>query len=281
MTTNTGKREANRLARLYKDRQVIADLRKHFTGYDPSDGFSISPGKIAKLPYSKRRGIRAKHEKLQALLKKSPFVDFVTPADPIARKALRKYTGERMRGMKHFIVTKPAAESHVRVVEGNVQIRTQFPGGVAHTERYFMFPSVPRGHTHMLKMFDRMYPKMPPGMYMLQTEKYGDTGGLVEREQLRDEVLRLLEAYDKAKYGENRFMYQIAGFRWLTTHKQGAREQKAKRDEAREGQREYNRKQRERFKQTIAQAKKHKRCSVIIDGKQCKKKAAHKGPHEF
>jgi len=34
---NTGKREAKRLARLFKDRQIIADLRKHFTGYDPKE----------------------------------------------------------------------------------------------------------------------------------------------------------------------------------------------------------------------------------------------------
>lgn len=278
MTASTGKREAKRLARLYKDRQIIADLRKHFTGYDAKDGLSISPKKIAELPYSKRRGIRAKHDKLQALLKKSPFVDFVVPADQIARKALRQFTGERMRGMKHFIVAKPSAESQVRVVEGDVQLRTVFPGGVAHTERFFMFPNIPRGHSHMLKMFDRLYQKMPPGMYVMQTDTYGDTGGLVEKELLRDELLRTLEAYDKAKYGEHRFMFRIAGFRWLTTHKQGAREQKRARDEAREGQREWNRKQRERLQQEI---KNKSRCHAMSDGRRCVKQIGHKGQHRY
>lgn len=274
---STGIREQKRIARLYKDRQLIANLRKYFTGYDAKDGLSLSVQKIAKLPYHKRRGIRIKAEKLQALLSK-PFIDTVKPSDDISRKALRKFTGEKMRNMKAFIVAKPSAESQVRVVEGNVQIRTKFPGGVAHTERYFMFPKVPRGHAHLVKMFDKMYPKMPGGMYVLQTDTYGDTGGLVERELLRDELFRILEAYDKPKYGEHRFMFRIAGFRWLTTHKQGAREQMHKRDEARMGQREWNRKQREKLQQEI---KDKTRCKSVFDGKRCKKETGHSGPHRY
>lgn len=249
------KREAARVARLYKDRQIIADLRKHFTGYDAKDGVSLSPAKIAAMPYSQRRGIRAKHAKLQPLLQK-PFVDFVKADDDISRKALRKFTGERMRGMKHFIVQKPSAESKVRVVDGNVQLRTQFPGEVAFTERFFMFPRTPRGHTDMLKMFDRLYPKMPGGMYVLQTDTYGDTGGIVQREMLRDELQRILEVYDKPKYGEDRFMFRIAGFRWMSTTVHGAAVQQRKRDEAREGQRESNRKKRDQLRREISDRKK-------------------------
>jgi hypothetical protein len=276
MTKKIGKREEKRIARLFKDRQIIADLRKHFTGYDPKDGFSISPAKIAELPYSKRRWMRVKHEKLQALLHK-PFVDFVKPADDISRKALRKFTGEKMHHMKHFIVAKPTAESQVRVVEGNVQLRTQFPGQMSFTERFYMFPRNPRSHTHMLKMFDKMIPTMPKGMYVLQTDTYGDTGDMVERGGLRRELLRLLEAYDKAKYGEHRFMYRIAGFRWFATHKEG-RLQLDKRDDARAGQREWNRKQREKLQAEIAAAKK-KRCPFKQNGKRCVKEAGHRGPH--
>ena len=185
-----------------------------------------------------------------------PFIDFVTPADDIARKALRRFTGEKMRNMKHFIVQKPSAESTVRVVEGNVQLRTQFPGEVAFIERYYMFPRVPRGHSHMLTMFDRMYLKMPPGMYVMQTDTYGDTGGIVQRELLRDELQRILEAYDKPKYGEDRFMYRIAGFRWMSMRIEGAVVQERSRHDARAGQREYNRKRREQLRREIADRKK-------------------------
>jgi hypothetical protein len=275
----TGKREAARLARVFKDRQMIADLRKHFTGYEAREGFSLTPAKIAALPYSTRRALRIKHGKLQALLHK-PFVDFVKPMDDIARKTLRKFTGERMRRMKHFIVQKPSAESTVRVVDGNVQLRTQFPGEVAFTERFYMFPRVPRGHTHMVKMFDKMYSKMPKGMYVLQTDTYGDTGGLVEREQLRDELLKMLEAYDRAKYGEHRFMYRIAGFRWMATFRQG-RLQLNKRDDARAGQREWNRQQREKLRAEIAAAKKKLRCPARLGRHQCVKESGHSGPHQF
>jgi hypothetical protein len=277
MTRSTGKREAKRIERLYKDRQLIANLRKYFTGYDAKDGLSLSVQKIAKLPYSKRRGIRIKASKLQTLLSK-PFIDVVKPSDDISRKALRKFTGERMRGMKAFIVAKPSAESQVRVVEGNVQLRTKFPGEVAFTERFYMFPSIPRGHTHMLKMFDRMFLKMPPGMYVLQTDAYGDTGDIVQREVLRGELMRLLEAYDKAKYAEHRFMYRIAGFRWISTTVKGARDQMIKRDDARAGQREWNRKMRERLQKEIAEAN---RCKAIKNDKRCKKQTGHSGPHRF
>jgi hypothetical protein len=271
------KRELARIARLLKDREALKDLRKHFTGYDPKDGFSLTPEKIYDLPYSQKRALRRKHEKLQALLKK-PFVDLVKPKDDTARKALRKFTGERMRNMKHFIVAKPSAESKVRIVEGNVQLRTQFPGEIAFTERFYMFPKTPRSHTHMLKMFDRMYPKMPEGTYVLQTDTYGDTGGLVPREKLRDELMRMLEAYDKAKYQEHRFMYRIAGFRWFATYRQG-RMQLDKRDDARAGQREWNRKQREKLQQQIVASS---RCKFINNtGKRCKKKAGHDGPHKI
>jgi hypothetical protein len=270
------KRETARLERLFKDRQMVADLRKHFTGYEPAAGYTLTPAKLYKIPYGKKRALRAKHAKLQELLKK-PFVDFVTPADPIARKALRKFTGEKMRNMKHFIVAKPSAESTVRVVEGNVQLRTQFPGDVAFTERFYMFPKVPRSHNHIMKMFDKMYPKMPAGMYVLQTDTYGDTGGLVDRGQLRDELQKMIEAYDRTKYGEHRFMYRIAGFRWFATYRQG-RIQLDKRDDARAGQREWNRKQREKIQQEI---KDKTRCNAMFNGRRCKKEIGHKGPHKY
>jgi hypothetical protein len=272
----TNKRELARVARLLKDREALKDLRKHFTGYDTKDGFSLTPAKIYDLPYSKKRALRRKHEKLKELLNK-PFVDFVKPADPIARKALRKFTGERMRGMKHFIVAKPSAASQVRVVEGNVQLRTQFPGEVAFTERFFMFPKTPRSHHHMLQMFDKMVKRMPTGTYVLQTDTYGDTGSLIDREQLRSELQRMIEAYDKAKYGEHRFMYRIAGFRWFATYRQG-RQQLNQRDDVRAGQREWNRKQREKLQQEI---KDKTRCHSVFDGKRCKKEAGHKGRHQY
>lgn len=249
-----GARETKRIARLYKDRQLIANLRKHFTGYDPKDGYFLTPAKIKVLPYSQKRGLRAKHAKLQTLLSK-PFIDFVKPVDSIARAALRKFTGERMRNMKHFIVQKPSAESKVRVVEGNVQLRTQFSGDVAFTERFYMFPRMARGHSDMIRMFNKLYLKMPPGMYVLQTDSYGDTGGIVERELLLDELQRMLEVYDQSKYGEDRFMYRIAGFRWMSTKLHGAEIQIRKRDEARERQRQYNLKKREELHTEIMTAR--------------------------
>jgi hypothetical protein len=111
----------------------------------------------------------------------------------------------------------------------------------------------------MLKMFDSMYKRMPKGMYVLQTDTYGDTGGAVEREQLREELQRVLHDYDKAKYKENRFMFRVAGFRWMSTKLHGAEIQLTKRDEAREGQRAFNKKKRDQLRREIAATRKRQR----------------------
>lgn len=277
MSKNTGKREAKRIARLYKDRQLIANLRKYFTGYDAKDGISLSVDKIAKLPYSKRRGIRRKAEKLQELISK-PFVDFVKPADDISRKALKDFTGQRMRGQKYFIVAKPSEDSSVRVVEGTVQVRTEFPGEVAHTERFFMFPRSPRGPGDLLKMFDKLFKKMPPGDYDILTRKYDAIMYPVDRGQLRDEVLRLLETYDNPKYGEDRFLHVLTGFRYTAMSTKSGMMQAEKRHDARARQREWNRQQREKVQQEI---KDKTRCAKIFNGRRCKKQAGHKGPHKY
>jgi hypothetical protein len=257
------KRESKRLLRLYKDRQIIADLRKHFEGYSLSDGFSLTPKKIAELPYSKRRSIRRKHDKLQELLKK-PFVDFVTTEDDASRKAVKQYLkvahaspGANMRGLKHFIVPKPSAESNIEVRAGKVQIRQKFPGekGLGHVERFFYFPSTPRGPGHMMQMFDKLYKSMPAGMYEVLTDSYGSIMLPIDREQLRDEVLRLLEAYDNPKYNEDRFLYRIIGFRFTAMTVKNAMIAAEKRIDARAGQREHNRKIRERIAKEISEAK--------------------------
>lgn len=255
----TKRREEKRLERLYKDRQIIADLRKHFEGYGTKEGFSLSPEKIAKIPYSQKRGMRAKHKKLQTLLK-HPFVDFVKPADDASRKALKRFTGERMRGMKHFVVAKPSAESTVRVVGGDVQLKTKFPGEAAFTERFFMFPNLPRSHKHMLAMFDKMYSRMPPGMYVLQSKSYGDIGEAADRGQIREKIEDWLMVYDKPKYGDNRFMYELTGVRWISSTLKGAVVQTKARDEARNAQRKVNQRKREKLKDEVrANKKKAKR----------------------
>jgi hypothetical protein len=135
-------------------------------------------------------------------------------------------------------------------------LKTKLPGEVAFMERFFMFERKPRSHSDMVKMFQRMYKTMPPGMYVMQTDTYGDTGDIVEREQLLDELQRMLEAYDRSKYGDDRFMYRIAGFRWMATTLKGALVQERARNEAREGQRQWNKKKREELRREIAASKK-------------------------
>jgi hypothetical protein len=235
-----------RAERLLRDREAIRVLRKHFTGYEARDGFSLEPKKIAALPYHRRRALRQKYAKVEHLL--SQPHDVVKPKTPRDAKALRTFTHERMRRMKHFIVPKPSEDSHVTVKEGRVELTTQFPGQVEFTEQYFMFPRRGRSHEHLARMLEKMLPTMPDGMYSIQTDTYGDIQQPVHKKFLLEEVQRLLEAYDRPKYGDHRFMNRLTGFRWMSTTVAGAEVQQAARDERREAQREWNRKRRAQLK---------------------------------
>ena len=240
-TARSYPREIVRQERLLRDRDALKVLREHFRGYETRDGFDLR--KIDQLTYSQRRGIRKKFAKVRKLLD-HPFVETVKPRTRGEAKALRQFTHERMRNMKHFIVQKPTAESRVELVDEQLQLRTKFPGEAEFTERYFLFPKRARGPTHMLRMLEELLPDMPPGLYRMQTDTYGDTGDIVDRDQLRNELNRVLSAYDRAKYGEHRFLYRITGFRWMSTTLKGAVVEKRATDEARRGQRDFNRKRR-------------------------------------
>lgn len=237
--------EQHRQERLLRDREAIRVLREHFTGYDAKAGFSLDVNKIAAMPYHRRRGLRKKYSKIAPIL--SQPHDLVKAKTKKDAKALRQFTHERMRRMKHFIVQTPTPQSKVRVKDGQVELHTKLPGKAEFTEMYFMFPRRARGHADMLRMFEKMLPGMPKGHYALLTDTYGLTGGIVDRGQLRHELQRLLEAYDRAKYGEHRFMHRIAGFRFMGTTLRGAEVQIKQRDERREAQHNYNRKRREQL----------------------------------
>lgn len=264
-------REQIRQERRLRDIAALKVLREHFTGYEARDGYDIRH--VENIPASRRRALRKKYTKVATLLSQ-PY-DVIKPKDKKEAKALRHFTQEKFRRMKHFIVHKPDEASRVTMEGGAVTVKRAFTHGVEFEQKYFFFPRRARGPGHMRRMLEEMLPDMPEGMYAMQTAAYGDTGSIVDRGQLMNQLRDYLGAYDKAKYGEYRFMNQITGFRYMATTLKGAQVQQRARDSRRRGQREANEQRREELRQLAAARARALRCPV----KGCVLPRGHKGPH--
>lgn len=228
--------------RALRDREAIRLLRRHFEGYDTAEGYSLDLRKIERLSRSQRRGLRKKAARVAAMLA-APHA--IVPAKSAqSAKALRKFTGQRMRGMRHFIVHTPTPESRVRVKKGQVQLTTPYPGEAEVREEYYFWPRRATTPDDMIAMLEGMLPAMPrSGLYVMQTRMHGDTGTRVDWGQLMKRLREYLMAYDREKYGANRFMNQVLGFRWEESRLHG-RVVKQERDDLRRGQRAANRQRR-------------------------------------
>ncbi len=237
-----------RRVRLLKDRAAVKLLREHYKGYEAKAGYSLDLKKLAKLPDSKKRSLRKKAAKTAQLLA-TPHV--IVPARSKKQaKILRKETGQRAKGLKHYIVHVPDPErSRAAIVDGKLQITTEYPGAVKFEERFFRFPRRARSPDDMLVMLDKMLPNMPDtGEFIMQTDTYGDTGAsALDKRAVRAQLMERLNSYDKEKYGANRFLNRVTGWRWTRSRK---RETiiRHRRSEAREAAREAYRKRRDEFK---------------------------------
>lgn len=237
-----------RRVRLLKDRAAVKLLREHYHGYEAKAGYSLDLKKLAKLPESKKRALRKKAAKTAQLLA-TPHV-LVPARSKQQAKILRRETHRREKGLKHFIVHVPDPKrSRAAIVDGKLQITTDYPGQVEYEERFFRFPRRARSPDDMLYMLDKMLPKMPDsGEFIMQTDTYGDTGAsALDKRAVRAQLMERLNSYDKEKYGANRFMNRVIGWRWTRSRKKG-KIVRHRRSEAREAAREAYRKRREEFK---------------------------------
>ena len=236
-----------RRVRLLKDRAAVKLLREHYHGYGAKDGYPLDLKKLAKLPESKKRALRKKAAKTAQLLA-TPHV-LVPARSKQQAKILRKETHRREKGLKHFIVHVPDPKrSRAAIVDGKLQITTDYPGQVEFEERFFRFPRRARSPDDMLDMLDKMLPKMPDsGEFIMQTDTYGDTGAsALDKRAVRAQLMERLNSYDKEKYGANRFLNRVSGWRWTRCRKKG-QIVRHRRSEAREAAREAYKRRREEF----------------------------------
>ena len=251
-------------------RDSVALLRKHLTGYAGADGYDLRD--IARWPMKKIRAVNARAAKLHELLL-TPH-DLVKATTKKGRKNLRQFTGQHIRGAKHFIVHKPADNFRVRLRDGNVEIEGKFKGRVITRSQFFLFPRRPRYPKELVAMTRRLLKEMPPGFYTLITAAHGDTGEPFDRDQVINRLSEYLAAYETDAAGRpTGFSEALVGFRFMSTTLRGASVQRQKVDARRQRQREYNKKKRT---QAIEKAKRHAGHKVFLlrvfwigmDGKQ-------------
>lgn len=256
------KRPSRRLAVKSKVRlrEAITLLRKHVTGYASKDGFDLS--KLETWDYNKRYRVIRRAEKIHELL--------LTPHDTIKARTkkekenLFKFTGQRIRGAKHFIVHKPADNFKVGLRDGYVTIDGKFGGRVITRNQFFLFPRRPRYPKELVAMSRRMLKEMPDGFYSILTSAHGDTGEPVERDKLIEQLNVYLAAYEVNSEGASTgFSEVLLGFRFMETTLDGAVVQRRQIDARRQRQREYNAKIRAKAEsKERAKVKKFKKTKV-------------------
>jgi hypothetical protein len=250
-------RSVRQQERLLRDRDALKVLRQHFDGYGTGDGFSLSLDKLAALPAARRRALRRKYKKVAPMLA-GPHA-LVKPKNRKQRKALQTFQHKRFRGAKHVIVQVPTASSRVRFVKDRPQVTSQFPGEAEHAERLFLFPRRARGPEDMLKMLERLKADMPDeGRYVMLTDTYGDTGTLADKGSVSKLLRQYLGEYDKAKYGEGRFLNRVIGFRWVRSKLEGQAIRQAK-NERRAAAREENERRRREYERDARARARRKR----------------------
>lgn len=230
-------------------------LRAHVRGYETRDGFSLKNKSIDELSAAQKRRLLNRAQKIEKFLA-TPH-EILAPKTSKARRSLYKFTGQRIRGAKHFIVHLPSAKHRARIVGGNLSIRGTFTGGVATESRYFLFPHRPRSIDDAIEMTELMLPGMPAGFYVILTSLLGDTGEPVQK----GAIIQRLEDYWHA-YGDKGF--DMLGYRFMSSTLKGAATQRERFvDQRRKGQKEVNRRRAERWSTPQERAEKAARAARL------------------
>lgn len=242
-------------------RTALELVRKHIKGYGPRE-FSLRLVDEGKISRTRVGTLLRKWRTLRGMLK-SPH-DLIKAPNKRARRELYKFTHQKIRGAKHFIVHKPADNFSVRISRrGRISIRGRFAGKVHGHRRsqvvtesqFFLFDHVAVDEDDAVDMLRDMLPNMPEGFYVLLTGMHGDTGEPMERgkieARLRDYIARYKEdsvaVYDRSgafigrKEVDTGFVQAITGFRHLSTRVDGMELQMQARDIRRERGEAYNR----------------------------------------
>lgn len=246
-------------------KSALAIVRKHVKGYDTADGWTVA--NLSLLSTRRLATLKKKAREIRAVLN-APHDLVKVPVNREgkpnrkARRELYKFTHQKIRGAKHFIVHKPADNFSVRLDRGRIRISGTFAGKVSGKQRrqvvtetqFFLFDHTPDDEQNALRMLRDMLPEMPEGFYVVLTGQHGDTGEPVEKGQLLKRLQTYIHAYQtdsvaiydrEGKFVGRRetdtgFLQAITGFRHLSTSVEGLELQMQVRDARRRRQEDFN-----------------------------------------
>lgn len=267
-------------------------VRKHVKGYETSDGWKVKD--FTRITPQRRATVLKKARELRVLLAQPH--DVVRARSRRDRHELYKFTHQKIRKAKHFIVHKPADNFSVRLVRGRVSVRGTFSGRVSGKRRrkvvtesaFYLFPHTAHDEREAADMLEDMLDSMPEGFYVMLTGAHGDTGEPVERGQLlarlRDYINRYqsdsIAVYDRQgnfvqrRETDTGFVQAITGFRYLATSIEGMELQMQARDARRRRGEEFN--ARLKREQTTARERQRRQSAETEEQKRLKRKRAAK-----
>lgn len=248
-------------------KSLLAIARQHLTGYSAADGFSLRALEQGKISATRIGTLRARVRQLRVLL--------AQPHDLIAvptvkgkpnrkvRHELYKFTHQKIRNAKHFIVHKPASNFSVQLgSDSRVGIRGKFEGKVRGKRlkrvitdtAFYLFDHMAEDERDAISMLEHMLPDMPEGFYVVLTGQHGDTGEPVERGQLLTRLRTYIHSYQTdsvavydrqgnftgRKETDTGFLQAITGFRHLSTTVAGMELQMQARDSRRRATEDFN-----------------------------------------
>lgn len=255
-------------------KSALSIVRQHVKGYELRDGWAVK--NFDRITPQRRATLLKKAASLKVLLRqphdlvKAPINRATGKSNVKARHELYRFTSQKIRGAKHFIVHKPDHNFSVSFVRGRVRVRGKFSGKVRGKRRskvitesaFYLFPRTAHDLSDAEDMLDDLLEDMPEGYYVMLTGMHGDTGEPVDRDslraRLRDYVNRYqtdsVAIYDRMgnfvqrRETDTGFLQAITGFRFLSTSVDGRDLQMAARDARRaSGARENERVRKERM----------------------------------
>lgn len=246
----------------------IRDLRQFSVDFDASvlkrvgrkvkrvTNYPLDENKLIRLHPSKLRKLKDAHEQL-VRAKGQPYV-LARPRTAAQYRSVGKRAGVIIPGQKVFFVHGVSTQNtEARFSGGVLEIVSKATGGEVY-DRHYYFPRRPRSWNEV-KKFTRQLQKtgMRTGNYKLLNSLYGPIGGLVDRDQLLEQLDEYFGTYNRWMAGT------ILGWRWYGTSIDRARDKQRREKTAAQ-----------RFKETrdfLAKKAKRKIEEKLGKAKRCKK----------
>lgn len=255
----------------------IPGARKIYQGFEASSGYDlrhVERWSAAQLAHARKR--------IQAINTYTgrPFA-VITPRTKKQRKEAQKVTGQDLPYQRKMIYAVQDPKRDKVVFRNNkLAVERNYKHGSKAIEQRFLFKDYskepPYGFDGMRKVTEKMLPDMPINYrgewvyYTLLTVQYGPVGESVPHHRIMEHLAEYHNRYDLNRENSG-FQEQVIGFQMIGTYTSV---------KMRDIATQKNKSARKKLKK-LRFSQQQSRCHVLKNGKRCKLRAGHKGPHKF